>query len=626
MTLSLTLALACTKDPAPVDSDPVVVDTAADCEDPVTYNIDHDGDGFGSTAYQVQSCDGAPSGYVEDDSDCDDLEAGVFPGAEEACNGVDDDCDGEADEDLELTTFYADEDGDGFGASTNTGQFCEAAEGWTADASDCDDGDAEVSPAAEEVCGDGVDNDCDGTAGPCGLGDEVGVGEARTTIRGEAAGDQFGSPVRNVGDLSANGLDELAVGARGSDRGADGAGAIYLFGLPAAPGTVEAADADAVLLGEAEGDQAFPVVGLGDSNGDGIGDLMVGAKKNDDGGTDAGKIYFLQGPFSGERSLADAEASWRGVGAGDQTGVMSVGDLDGDGSMDVMVAAQKNDNGGEDAGAVFVLNGPFGAWMGDRGLYSADAMLRGNAGEQAGGGLSFAGDVDGDGFGDVLVGAPYQRVGGEEDGGGVYLLHGPVTGLIDLDLYADAHFTANSGGDQVGWGLASAGDVDGDGRDDFLVNAQREDSGDDNNNEGAVYLVTGDWSGTEGGVDLDETFLEIRGTNAEDKLATVNGGGDLDGDGHIDLVVASRFYDGGGADAGAAWVIYGPLSGGAVELGELATSRVDGKSDGDGLGAPAGLYADENGDGYDELAIGARWNDDADEDAGAAYLFRGSGL
>ena len=620
--LSFLAFLACSEE---TDDSAPTLDTS-DCADPILYSIDADGDGFGSTNYQVESCEGAPSGYVEDDTDCDDLEAGVFPGAAEVCNGVDDDCDGEADEGLELALFYADEDGDGYGTDAATAEYCSAPEGWASDADDCDDGDPAVSPAAEELCGDGVDNDCDGTAGACGLDDEIGVGDARTKLLGESAGDQFGSPVRSVGDLDANGLSELAVGARGSDRGGEDAGAIHLFSLPALPGTVGAADADAILLGEAEGDQAFPVVGLGDSNGDGVGDLMVAAKKNDAGGTDAGKIYYLQGPFSGERSLADADASWHGVGEGDQTGVMSVGDLDGDGAIDVMVAAQKNDNGGEDAGAVFVLQGPFGAWMGDRGLYSADAMLRGNAGEQAGGGLSFAGDVNGDGMGDVLVGAPYQRVGGQEDGGAVYLLHGPVTGLVDLDVYADVHFTANSGGDQVGWGLAGAGDVDGDGSDDFLVNAQREDSGDDNANEGAVYLVTGDWSGEAETVDLDRAFLKVRGTNAEDKLATVQGGGDLDGDGHIDLVVGSRFYDGGGADAGAAWVLYGPFSGGAVDLAELPSSRLDGKAAGDGLGSPAGLYGDENADGYDELAVGARWNDDAAEDAGAAYLFRGTGL
>ncbi|MCP4810262.1 MAG: hypothetical protein GY913_23945 [Proteobacteria bacterium] len=626
MSILLTLSLfACNGDPEDSGQDSVPPEDTG-CDAPVLYSIDADNDGFGSTDYQESSCTGAPSGYVEDATDCDDLDALVFPGAEETCNGIDDNCDGTADEGLEGTTFYADTDGDGYGDETSTSELCTIADGWVEDATDCDDTTDAISPDAEEVCGDGIDNDCDGTAGTCGLADELLATEARTILLGESEGDQFGSPARSVGDTDANGLEELAVGARGSDLGADGAGAIYLFGLPMTGGTQSAADADAVLVGEAENDQAFAAIGVGDSNGDGKGDLVVGAKKNDDGGSDAGKIYFMHGPFSGQHSLGDATATWTGVGAGDQAGTLSVGDMNGDGEMDVLVSAQKNDNGGTDAGAAFVLNGPFGAWMGDRGLYSADAFLRGNAGEQAGGGLAYAGDVNGDGIGDMIVGAPYQTVGGVEDGGAVYLLHGPVSGTGDLDSAADVHFVANSGGDEAGWGLASAGDLDGDGSADFMVNAQRDDMRDDNANEGAIYVVTGDWSSSEGTVDLDSTWMKIYGMNTEDKLASVNGGGDLNGDGHIDLVVGTRFHDAGGDDAGAAWLLYGPFTGGTVEVEDLAQTRVDGKGDSDGLAAPAGLIGDHNEDGYDELAIGARWNDDAGSDAGAAYLFRGAGL
>ena len=622
------IALACTDAPTtdssePIDSDPVI-DTG--CDDPVVYNIDADGDGFGSTSYQQESCTGAPSGYVEDATDCDDLDALVNPDGVEACNGIDDDCDGTADEDLDVITFYADADGDGYGDPGSTSELCAESDGWVEDFSDCDDADGAVSPAAEEVCGDGIDNDCDGTAGSCGLADELLATEARTILQGEAASDQFGSPIRMVGDLDANGLDEMIVGARGSDLGADGAGAIYIFGTPLTGGTHSAADADAVITGEGESDQAFAAFGLGDSNGDGQGDLILGAKKNDDGGSDAGKVYFMQGPFSGQHTLADAEATWSGVGAGDQAGTLSVGDLNGDGVTDVLVAAQKNDNGGSNAGAAFVLNGPFGAWMGDRGLYAADAFLKGSAGEQAGGGLSYAGDINGDGIGDMLVGAPYQTVNGAEDGGAVYLLHGPVSGTSSLSESHDVHFQANGGGDEVGWGLAAAGDVDGDGMDDFLVNAQRDDIREDNANEGAVYVVTADWSSSASAVDLDNTWMKIQGQNTDDKLASVNGGGDLNGDGHIDLVVGTRFHDAGGEDAGAAWVLYGPLTGGTVDVEDLVHSRIDGKGAADGLAAPAGLIGDPSGDGYDELAIGARWNDDAAEDAGAAYIFRGSGL
>ena len=120
---------------------------------------DDDGDGFGDADTEIRACDGE-SGQVADATDCDDRDAAVFPGAEEVCNEVDDDCDGEIDEDVELT-FYLDGDGDGFGGA-DTAEACTAPEGYVANSSDCDDSDAYVSPAATEIC-DAQDNDCDGS-------------------------------------------------------------------------------------------------------------------------------------------------------------------------------------------------------------------------------------------------------------------------------------------------------------------------------------------------------------------------------------------------------------------------------------------------------------------------------
>ena len=596
-----------------------------DATDAPVYNSDADGDGFGSTAFQIASCDGAPEGYVEDSSDCNDLDPDAFPDAPELCNDQDDDCDGEVDEELEETVYFEDSDGDGYGSPSATTTGCDIAEGWSDNDQDCDDVDPLVSPDADEICGDGVDNDCDGTGNGCGFSEISGVRDARSTLVGESAGDYFGSPVKNVGDLNANGLDELAVAARGSDIAAEDAGAIYLFQVPTVSGTVGAGSADAVLTGESAGDGVFSVASLGDSNGDGVGDLVVGAKRSDDGGTDAGKVYFVSGPFTGQVSLQDADASWVGVAAGDQAGLVMVDDLNGDGQQDIIVGAQKNDNGGSNAGAVFILNGPFGAWMGDKGLYSADAFIKGQtAGDQMGGGMVPVGDVSGDGIGDLLIGAPYAAAGGYADAGAVYQLNGPISGTASVSDRADAHLVGTDG-DQVGWGLAAAGDLDGDGLVDFMVNAQRADNGADNGNEGAVYLVTQDWTGSSD-VSLDDSWAKIQGINKEDKLASVSGNADFNGDGHIDIVVGSRFHDAGGTDAGSTWVLYGPFSGGTYGLGELTGTQINGGAAGDGFGAPGASIGDLNGDGADELAVGARWSDSTAEDAGAAYIFWGSPL
>ena len=147
------------------DCNGVVDDDSA--VDALTWYADLDGDGFGDASSTTPACD-QPSGYVGDDSDCDDGAGAVFPGATEVCNEVDDDCDGDvddADSGLDTSTgvtWYADIDGDGYGSLLSTIDACEAPSTHVADSADCDDADALIHPGADERC-DGADNDCDGT-------------------------------------------------------------------------------------------------------------------------------------------------------------------------------------------------------------------------------------------------------------------------------------------------------------------------------------------------------------------------------------------------------------------------------------------------------------------------------
>ncbi len=140
-----------------------------DCDDddpgvtiPVWY-LDLDGDGYGGGTSE-ESCV-APQSYVTETGDCDDDDAAVFPGAEELCNGIDDDCDQDVDEELPEQTWYLDYEGDGYGGSEITEQACGPSSNHVGNADDCDDADPAVSPAAQEVCdADDVDEDCDGLA------------------------------------------------------------------------------------------------------------------------------------------------------------------------------------------------------------------------------------------------------------------------------------------------------------------------------------------------------------------------------------------------------------------------------------------------------------------------------
>ncbi|MEC8425048.1 MAG: MopE-related protein, partial [Myxococcota bacterium] len=147
-----------------------------------TWYGDGDGDGYGDPAAGAWACT-QPSGSVTDDTDCDDTSAAIHPGAPEVCNGgVDDDCDGYADDadvDVDLdtgTTWYADDDGDSYGDATDATRACVQPSATVGDATDCDDDDAGVHPGAVEVCNGGVDDDCNGDADDADAGVDLGTG------------------------------------------------------------------------------------------------------------------------------------------------------------------------------------------------------------------------------------------------------------------------------------------------------------------------------------------------------------------------------------------------------------------------------------------------------------------
>jgi predicted outer membrane repeat protein len=135
-----------------------------DAADAPAWYADSDGDGFGDASVTAWACE-APAGYVDNDDDCGDEWPDVHPGAVETCDGLDEDCDGVADDGAVDRTWYADADGDGFGDDSETVVSCERPEGHVLEGGDCDDADAAAFPGADEIAGDGVDQDCDGKDG-----------------------------------------------------------------------------------------------------------------------------------------------------------------------------------------------------------------------------------------------------------------------------------------------------------------------------------------------------------------------------------------------------------------------------------------------------------------------------
>ncbi len=126
-----------------------------------TYYPDNDGDAYGSITSPTQACS-APTGYSSQTGDCNDQNATIYPGATELCDGKDNDCDSSVDENA-ATVFYRDNDGDSFGTDV-TQSACDAPTGYAEETGDCDDANPDTSPAAEDICDDGIDNDCSGEA------------------------------------------------------------------------------------------------------------------------------------------------------------------------------------------------------------------------------------------------------------------------------------------------------------------------------------------------------------------------------------------------------------------------------------------------------------------------------
>jgi hypothetical protein len=221
-----------------------------------------------------------------------------------------------------------------------------------------------------------------------------------------------------------------------------------------------------------------------------------------------------------------------------------------------------------------------------------------SAGDQFGISVSGAGDVNGDGFDDLIVGARLDDNNGV-DSGSARVFSG-ATGAI---LYT---FNGDSAGDEFGFSVSGAGDVDGDGFDDFVVGAWLDDNNGPDSGSARVF------SGATGAV-----LYTFNGDSAVDQFGvSVSGAGDVDGDGFDDLIVGARFDDNNGGDSGSARVFSGAT--GAI----LYT--FNGDSAGDEFGYSVSGAGDVDGDGVDDLIVGAFADDNNGPRSGSARVFSGA--
>ena len=469
----------------------------------------------------------------------------------------------------------------------------------------------------------------------------------------------LGDAVSDGGDINGDGLADILVGAENADvDGDNNQGQVsVIFGS-------NDGFSDRIRVDELDGNNGFVIDGVreeqrfgtsvsfaGDVNGDDVSDIIIGANNTNSG---RGDSYIIFGGSSFDESVdltsLDGSNGFKvdGITESDRFGraVSEAGDVNDDGIDDILITANfVNANGNENAGAAYVIFGSDAGFPDDLDLNTIDGdngFILNGIGVDDSTGVSASGgeDFNGDGIDDLLVSSPRINPEGRENAGRTYVVFGrdsefPVElDLVNLNGFNGFDINGIVAGDVSGFSVSAAGDVNNDGIADIGIGAPSADGS--NENAGQSYIVYGDTQFTENFSleDLDgSNGFVINGAEVDDQLGfSISAAGDVNNDDIDDFIVGAV---GGEEEAGTSYVVFGQEDGfpETLNLSDLNINTgftIDGikgvdEEDliGDRSGESVSGAGDVNGDGIDDLLIGAPQRSVDAEGAGEAYLVYG---